>query len=114
MTTLAIATPVKGHLVTDGYHHSVVKAMLHPQVRMQRVFNSNDDLVRSRSRALRWFLHETDCDRLLFWDSDHPVEPNVIFDMMSMPFPVVACRYLTKEAEPKLVPPVPDMSSIDA
>lgn len=104
--TVAIATPIKNHVVTDGYHLSSLALARQPQILITNIFHSSEDLVRVRSRALNWFLTRTKADRLLFWDSDHRVDPEVVMSMLELNHPVIAAQYRIKQEQVSYVPPI--------
>ena len=77
MTTpkILIATPVYGApdaaSVSVAYHEALLSMAQSGQIQiaphMQWI---GEDLVRVRCRSLRYFLEETDCTHILFWDAD--------------------------------------------
>jgi len=72
---ILIATPVYGSpdaaSVSVAYHEAILSMAQSGQIQiaphMQWI---GEDLVRVRCRSLRYFLEETNCTHLLFWDAD--------------------------------------------
>jgi len=72
---ILITTPVYGApdsaSVSVAYHEALLSMAQSGQIQLTRICNGiGEDLVRVRCRALRFFLEETDCTHLLFWDAD--------------------------------------------
>jgi hypothetical protein len=72
---ILIATPIYGApeaaSVSVAYHVALLSMAQSGQIMIApHVQWISEDLVRVRCRSLRYFLEETDCTHLLFWDSD--------------------------------------------
>jgi len=103
---VAIGTPVKNHTVTVEYHASLWQLARWPGFEYT-FYQSPEDLVRCRSRLVRWFLEETSCDKLIMWDSDIAPNPRVVLKMMELPFDIVAARYRQKLEKVVYIPLLP-------
>ena len=72
---ILITTPVYGApdsaSVSVAYHEALLSMAQSGQIQLTPHMQwIGEDLVRVRCRALRFFLEETDCTHLLFWDAD--------------------------------------------
>jgi hypothetical protein len=72
---ILITTPVYGApdsaSVSVAYHEALLSMAQSGQIQLTPHMQwIGEDLVRVRCRALRFFLAETDCTHLLFWDAD--------------------------------------------
>ena len=72
---ILIATPVYGSpdaaSVSVAYHEALLSMARSGQIQIApHMMWLGEDLVRVRCRCLKYFLDQTDCTHLLFWDSD--------------------------------------------
>lgn len=112
MNKCAIFTPVKGHEVAVEYQAAMWQLARWPGIDYH-FCQAPEDLVRTRSRGVRWFLEDTTFDDLIMWDSDIAPHPKVVVKLMQMPHPFVGARYRLKKEPVIYVPPVDPQAAPD-
>jgi hypothetical protein len=112
MTTAAVFTPIKGHECVIEYHAAMMQLARWPGMQFDWS-QSPEDLVRTRSRGVRWFLDGRQ-DQLIMWDSDIAPNPRHIIRMLEIPHEFIASRYRLKKEPVIYVPPVDPLAKPDS
>jgi hypothetical protein len=100
MTKLFVATPTRDSQATGASRDSLLNLVLSsPGLEiLHAVEQSDEDVVRSRSRYVRQFL-ETDATHLLWADADVAYHPMVVHRMLASGHPFVCTPYPKKRID---------------
>lgn len=98
MKTIYISTPTFNDMVTVGHMRSVLGLVLRKSniIEIEAVNHEATDLVRSRSRSVHKFLHDSTADYMLFIDADIEFNPEIVDLLVAEDKDFVGCPYPKK------------------
>lgn len=92
MSTIAIAMPLVEAMYSRFFERWLTLE-LPPPSQLPRHVEVGGAITDARNRCVRWFLEETDAERLLFLDQDHPFPVNLLERVANYVEPVVGALY---------------------
>jgi hypothetical protein len=96
---IVIATPMRDWMVTGPHHASAWELAQSTELVPPKLL-IDDDLSKTRARAVRYFLSKTEGTHLLFWDADVEGNVAVLRGMLSEGVGCIGATYPRKRIDP--------------